>query len=87
MTRRELRWKLVGVALTAGCCALLLALDHSPLMIALFPLAFAGLPLMIHGKRVGQAIRAERRGHYNTAEVLHAARLKRRIRRDADIDP
>ncbi|EZP50770.1 MULTISPECIES: hypothetical protein [Sphingomonas] len=87
MTRRDLRWKLVGVALTAAGCALLLVLDRSPLMIAVFPLAFAGLPLMIHGKRVGQAIRAERRGHYNTAEVLHAARLRRRIRRDADLDP
>lgn len=79
MTRRDLRWKAAGVALTAGSCAMALALDGSPLM-----LAFVGLPLMIHGKRVGQAFRAERRGHYNTADVLHAARMRRRLRRDDD---
>ena len=78
MTRRDLRWKLVGVALTAAGCALLLVLDRSPLMIAVFPLAFAGLPLMIHGKRVGQMFRAERRGHSHTVDVVHTARVRRR---------
>ena len=86
MTRRDLQWKAVGFVLTAASCAISLALDGSPLMIAVFPLAFAGLPLMIHGKRVGQALRAERRGHYHTADVLHAARLRRRLKRDGDSD-
>lgn len=84
MTRRDLQWKVVGFVLTAGSCAMSLALDGSPLMIAFFPIAFVGLPLMIHGKRVGQAFRAERRGHYHTADVLHAARVRRRLKRDPD---
>lgn len=86
MTRRDLQWKAVGFVLTAGSCAMSLALDGSPLMIGFFFLAFVGLPLMIHGKRVGQAFRAERRGHYHTADVLHAARLRRRLKRDGDSD-
>jgi hypothetical protein len=86
MTRRDLQWKAVGFVLTTGSCTMSLALDGSPLMIAFFFLAFVGLPLMIHGKRVGQALRAERGGHYHTADVLHAARLRRRLKRDGDSD-
>ena len=37
-----------------------------------------GLPLMIHGKRVGQMFRAERRGHSHTVDVVHTARVRRR---------
>jgi len=33
---------------------------------------------MIHGKRVGQIVRAERRGHSHTIDVVHAARMRRR---------
>jgi hypothetical protein len=78
MTRRDLRWKAGGLALTATACALCGAADGSPLMIVVFPLALLGLPLMIHGKRVGQMVRAERRGHRHTIDVVHAARMRRR---------
>jgi hypothetical protein len=78
MTRRDLRWKAGGLALTATACALCGAADASPLMIVVFPLALLGLPLMIHGKRVGQMVRAERRGHRHTIDVVHAARMRRR---------
>ena len=78
MTRRDLRWKAGGFAVTATACALCGAVDGSPLMIVFFPLALLGLPLMIHGKRVGQMVRAERRGHRHTIDVVHAARMRRR---------
>ena len=78
MTRRDLRWKAGGLALTATACALCGAVDGSPLMIVFFPLALLGLPLMTHGKRVGQMVRAERRGHRHTIDVVHAARMRRR---------
>ena len=78
MTRRDLRWKAGGLALTATACALCGAADGSPLTIVVFPLALLGLPLMIHGKRVGQMVRAERRGHSHTVDAVHAARRRRR---------
>jgi hypothetical protein len=78
MTRRDLQWKAAGFALTAFSCAMCLALENFVLIIVFFPLAFLGLPLMIHGKRVGQLLRAERHGHCRTAEVVHAARVRRR---------
>jgi len=71
MTRRDLQWKAGGFALTAISCALCAAVDGSPVMVIFFPLAFLGLPLMIHGKRVGQMFRAERRGHSHTVDVDH----------------
>lgn len=82
MTRRDLVWKGAGFALTAASCALCIASDGSPLMIFLVPLALLGLPLMIHGKRVGQMLRAERRGHCHTVEVVHAARVRHRRQGD-----
>jgi hypothetical protein len=78
MTRRDLQWKAGGFALLATSCAICVALDGSPAMIVFLPLALLGLPLMIHGKRVGQVLRAERRGHYHTRDVIHAARVRRR---------
>ena len=78
MTRRDLQWKAGGFLLLSALCAMCLALDGSPAMIIFFPLALLGLPLMIHGKRVGQLLRAERRGHGHTADVVHRARLRRR---------
>jgi hypothetical protein len=77
MTCRDLRWKAGGLALTGLACTLCLVLDTSPWQMLLFPLALLGLPLMIHGKRVGQMVRAERRGHAHTADLVHAARLRR----------
>ncbi|WP_203309689.1 hypothetical protein [Sphingomonas beigongshangi] len=78
MTRRDLQWKAGGFLLLSASCAMCLALDGSFAMIIFFPLALLGLPLMIHGKRVGQLLRAERRGHGHTADVVHRARLRRR---------
>lgn len=78
MTRRDLAWRLGGVALTAGACTACLLLDRSPLMVPLFVVALLGLPLMVHGKRVPQVLRAERRGHALTAGAVHAARLRAR---------
>lgn len=83
MTRRDLQWRACGFGLMAFSCAICLAMDGSPLMIVVFPLALLALPLMIHGKRVGQMLRAERNGHCHTAEVVHAARVRQRGR-DAD---
>lgn len=83
MTRRDLQWKAGGFALLASSCAMCLALDRSPAIIVFFPLALLGLPLMIHGKRVGQLLRAERHGHSHTVEVVHAARVRRRGRADS----
>ncbi|MEG8045685.1 hypothetical protein QP175_05360 [Sphingomonas aerolata] len=78
MTRRDLQWKAGGFALMAVSCALCMAVDGSPLMLLFFPLVLLGLPLMIHGKRVGQMVRAERRGHSHTVDAVHAARRRRR---------
>jgi hypothetical protein len=78
VTHRDLAWKATGVALFAGACTACLMLDRSPLMVPLFIVALLGLPLMIHGKRVAQVFRAERRGHYHTATAVHAARVRRR---------
>nr|WP_246617250.1 hypothetical protein [Sphingomonas yunnanensis] len=66
------------MVLTTGACTACLLLDRSPLMMPLFVVALLGLPLMIHGKRVAQVLRAERRGHALTAGALHAARLRAR---------
>ncbi|MDR6125990.1 hypothetical protein QE361_003516 [Sphingomonas sp. SORGH_AS802] len=78
MTGRDLQWRAGGFALLASSCAMALMFDGSPAIIIFFPLALLGLPLMIHGKRVGQLIRAERRGHRETAHAVHAARVRRR---------
>lgn len=78
MTRRDLQWKASGFLLTAISCSLCSAVDNSPLRIVFLPLALLGLPLMIHGKRVGQMFRAERRGHSHTVDVVHTARVRRR---------
>jgi hypothetical protein len=78
MTRRDLQWKVGGFALTAFSCAMCLALDAPLLVVLFFSLALLGLPLMIHGKRVGQLLRAERRGHCHTADAVHAARVRLR---------
>lgn len=78
MTRRDHAWRLGGLALTVGACTACLSLDRSPLMVPLFVVALLGLPLMLHGKRVAQVLRAERRGHALTAGAVHAARLRAR---------
>lgn len=87
MTRRDLRWKAGGFALLASSCAMCLLLDGSPALIVFFPLALLGLPLMIHGKRVGQVLQAERKGHSHTVEAVHAARVRRRGQDDDGFAP
>lgn len=77
MTRRDLRWKAAGLALFALSCAMAAALDGSALTLAFFPVALLALPLLVHGKRVGQMVRAGWRGHGRTVDLLHAARLRR----------
>lgn len=84
MTRRDLQWRAGGGALTAASCAICAGCDGSPLTILLFSLALLGLPLMIHGKRVGQMFRAERHGHHHTVDAVHAARLRRRSQHGDD---
>lgn len=77
MTRRDLRWKAAGLALFGLSCVMAAALDGSALALAFLPLALLALPLLVHGKRVGQMVRAGWRGHGRTVDLLHAARLRR----------
>lgn len=77
MTRRDLRWKATGLVLFGLSCAMAAALDGSALALAFLPLALLALPLLVHGKRVGQMVRAGWRGHGRTVDLLHAARLRR----------
>ena len=80
MSRRDLGWRLGGLALFIAACGLSMTVKGSPAIVVLFLLALLSLPLMIHGRHVGQAFRAERRGRCHTAEVVHAARVRRRGR-------
>lgn len=83
MTLRDGIWRGVGVILAVGACGIAVTIDRSALAVLVFPIALLGLTLMISGKRVVVALRAERRGHAHTAEAIHAVRL-RRTRRRAD---
>lgn len=86
MTRRDAAWRAAGALISSGACAASLALDGSPLMVVLFPVALLGLALLVNGKRVATVLRAERRGHVHTAEVIHARR-RRRHRARSDEPP
>lgn len=78
MTGRDLMWRTAGAVLFAGgCAASLMARDGSPWALH-FAAAIIGIVLMLNGKRVGVVIRAERRGHCDTAAAVHAARIRRR---------
>ncbi len=81
MTWRDGRWRVGGALLTGGASALCLMLDGSALAVALLPPALFGVPLVVHGRRVGQAVRAQVRGHAGTAMAIHAARLRARFSR------
>jgi hypothetical protein len=81
MTRRDRWWRAGGAVLTGGSTALCVTLDGSVLAVALLPPALLGVPLMVHGRRVGQAVRAQWRGHRRTALAIHAARLRARFSR------
>ena len=79
MTRRDLRWRAMGALLFVGACAAQsFDLVAAGWIIFPFAAAFVGLVLMLHGKRVAVTIRAERRGHRNTAAAIHAMRNRSR---------
>ncbi len=77
MTRRDLRWRATGALLVvAACTVAILGYGASATLLAL-PAALVGLPLVLHGKRVAQAIRVHRHGHATTAAIVHAAHRRR----------
>ncbi|MDR6146774.1 hypothetical protein QE363_002567 [Sphingomonas sp. SORGH_AS870] len=78
---RDRAWRAMGALLCGGSCAAAIGLGEAPLAIPFFPIALLGLLLMTHGKRVATALRAERRGHGHTADVIHAERIRRHRRR------
>ncbi|MET3435593.1 hypothetical protein [Sphingomonas sp. 1185] len=78
---RDRAWRAMGALLCGGACVAAMGLGEAPLAIPFFPLALLGLVLMTHGKRVATALRAERRGHGHTADVIHAERIRRHRRR------
>jgi hypothetical protein len=78
VSRRDRAWRAAGAALIVGACAAALAMEGSALVLLALPVTLIGLALVVNGKRVGIAVRAERRGHCHTAEVIHAQRLRRR---------
>ncbi len=77
MTRRDILWRAIGVMLAVGACGVAAAMNGSAIAMLVFPIALLGLTLMINGKRVVVVLRAERHGHGNTAEAIHAVRLRR----------
>ena len=81
MTGRDLAWRVAGVAV-AGTAAAggLTAREGSPLVIVYFVAAIVGIVLMLHGKRVAVAWRAERHGHRDTAAAIHSRRVERHRR-------
>lgn len=83
MTKRDMLWRCGGALLSIAAGAGALTTDSTPLVVLLFPVILVGLTLMINGKRVAIAWRAERRGHCHTAEIIHARRVHRH-RRGAD---
>lgn len=81
MTGRDLVWRTAGACLfVCACAASKIARDGSPWVVLDFLVAILGIVLVLNGKRVAVAIRAERRGHCNTAAAIHAARARRRHR-------
>lgn len=79
MTHRDLCWRAAGLALVAaGCVAGSTDVDGSPWTLLYFLAAILGIVLMVNGKRVSTVWKAERRGHRDTATIIHAQRLRRR---------
>jgi len=81
MTKRDILWRGIGLALCVGTCSVAVAMDGSARAMLVFPFALLGLTLAINGKRVIIALRAERHGHARTAEAIHAVRVRRYRRR------
>lgn len=82
MTGRDVRWRSAGALLATIAGAAALLTDSVPLVLILFLIVLLGFTLTINGKRAAIAVRAERRGHRHTAEVIHAMRARRHDRRD-----
>jgi uncharacterized membrane protein HdeD (DUF308 family) len=80
MTRRDIRWRAGGAVLCLAAGGAALTTESAPLVVLLFLVVLFGLTLMINGKRVAVALRAERRGHHHTAEIIHARRVRRHRR-------
>lgn len=79
MTWRDLRWRAAGVLLYGGgCAAAVRSAEASAWVMIYFVAVIAGLVLMMNGKRVAVALKAELRGHWHTAQAVHAARIRRR---------
>lgn len=79
MTWRDLGWRTSGALLYAGGCGgALLNEQGSTWVMIEFLGVIVGMVLMLNGKRVAVALRAELRGHPRTADAVHAARLQRR---------
>ncbi|USI72491.1 hypothetical protein [Sphingomonas morindae] len=81
MRRRDRAWRAAGAALlTFSCVAGRMDVGGPVAVLAAFAGAVLGVILLVNGHHVQTAMRAERRGHALTAEVIHAARLRRRAR-------
>lgn len=83
MTRRDLRWRIGGVALIAAGYAVTRAASNatgSADIPGLFGLLVAagGLLLLLGGKRVALALRIERSRHRELPGAIHVARQTRR---------
>lgn len=78
MTRRDMAWRAAGLTFSVGgCAASMLHRSGSPLTLLYFLAAIIGIVLVLNGKRVATALKAERRGHWNTAAAIHARRVRR----------
>ena len=86
MTGRDLRWRVGGAVLfVAGCAAPVIGrAARSParsiagplVTLPCFAAALVGIVLMLNGKRVPVLLKAERRGHCDTAAVIHSRRIR-----------
>jgi hypothetical protein len=80
MTRRDKRWRVVGAALFAAAYgSTYLTAEDSALVIVMFIGGAIGVLLLLSGKKVMVAWQAERSGHRDTADAVHAARVRRRM--------
>lgn len=78
MSGRDMAWRSLGGLMTLGAvAATLTGPSESLLALFWFFVALGGVVLMLNGKHLVQAVRAERRGHPYTAEAIHAARIRR----------
>ncbi|WP_375398640.1 hypothetical protein [uncultured Sphingomonas sp.] len=77
MTGRDLRWRVGGAVLfVAGCAAPVIGIAGPLVTLPCFAAALVGIVLMLNGKRVPVLLKAERRGHCDTAAVIHSRRTR-----------